>query len=226
MSFINLLKIDASELKKVSAILLIMVNLFPIFGVLFLGWQVFSVLFLFWTENVVIGVTNVIKMILAAPDDKFGWASKIFMIPFFCFHYGMFTLVHGIFIFLVFGGFFDKFESIENISDALRVLFTGDLGWAILALAASHVVSLIINYIGKGEYKTASLGFLMGQPYGRVVILHLTIIFGAFLITIFNSPVAGIILLIILKTFIDLKAHLSQHIDADTRRSQRVLDSR
>jgi len=215
MPFPRRLTIDTADLKRVSVIALILVNLFPVFGVVFLGWQVFTVLFLFWTENVIIGVTNVIKMILAAPDEKFGHASKIVMIPFFCVHYGMFTLVHGIFIFVLFGGFFDKFADITNFPDALRVIFTPDLGWAVLALAASHVVSLITNYIGKGEYKRSSLGLLMGQPYGRVIVLHLAIIFGGFLLSIFGSPVAGMVLLILLKTFIDLVAHLGQHSSSD-----------
>jgi hypothetical protein len=216
MSFFKRLKIDTAEFKRVSVITLILMNLFPIFGVLFFGWQVFSVLFLFWTENVIIGVINVIKMILVAPDDKFGWASKIFMVPFFCFHYGTFTFVHGIFIFVLFGGFYDRFADVTGLPDALRALFTPDLGWAVLALAISHFVSLFTNYIGKGEYKSSSLGLLMGQPYGRVVVLHLAIIFGGFLLTIFGSPVAGMVLLILLKMFIDLKAHLSQHPSADT----------
>ncbi len=215
MSFLRRLTINVADLKRVSVITLILVNLFPIFGVLFMGWQVFSILFLFWTENVIIGVVNVIKMALAAPDDKFGQGSKIFMIPFFCVHYGMFTLVHGIFIFVLFGGFLDKFEDLTDFPDALGALFTADLGWAALALAASHIISLATNYIGKGEYKRASLGMLMGQPYGRVVVLHLTIIIGGFLLSIFGSPVAGMVLLILLKTFIDLMAHLLQHRPVD-----------
>jgi hypothetical protein len=223
MSFLRRFTIDGSDLKRVSAITLILMNLVPVFGVLFMGWQVFTILFLFWTENVIIGVTNVIKMILAAPDDKFGQTSKIFMIPFFCCHYGIFTLVHGIFIFVLFGGFFDKFDTITNFPDAFRVLFTPDIGWAVLALAASHIVSLITNYIGKGEYKKSSLGLLMGQPYGRVVILHLTIIFGGFLVSIFGSPVAGMVLLILLKTFVDLKVHLSQHSSIDISRPDKVV---
>jgi hypothetical protein len=210
MSFLRRFTIDVADLKRVSVITLILVNLFPIFGVLFLGWQVFSILFLFWTENVIIGAINVVKMALAPADEKFGHGSKIFMIPFFCVHYGVFTLVHGIFIFVLFGGFLDNFEDFTDFPDALGTLFTADLGWAVLALAASHIVSLVANYIGKGEYKKASLGMLMGQPYSRVVVLHLTIIIGGFLLSIFGSPVAGMVLLILLKTFIDLMAHLMQ----------------
>jgi hypothetical protein len=193
MPFLRRLNIGIADLKRVSVITLILVNLIPIFGVLFMGWQVFSILFLFWTENVIIGATNVIKMALAAPDDKFSQASKIFMIPFFCVHYGIFTLVHGVFIIVLFGGFYGPFDDVASLPEAWRVIFTPDLGWAVLALAASHVVSLITNYIGKGEYKKSSLGLLMGQPYGRVVILHLTIIFGGFLVSIFGSPMAGIL---------------------------------
>ncbi len=223
MPFPRRLTIDTADFKRVSVITLLLVNLFPVFGVIFLGWQVFTVLFLFWTENVIIGVTNVIKMILAAPDDKFGHASKIAMIPFFCVHYGMFTFVHGIFIFVLFGGYFDRFADVTDFPGALRVIFTADLGWAVLALAASHFVSLITNYIGKGEYKRTSLGLLMGQPYGRVVVLHLAIIFGGFLLTIFGSPVAGMVLLIVLKTGIDLAAHLGQHSSGEVSGSHKVV---
>jgi hypothetical protein len=211
MRFLRRFSFDIADLKRVSVITLILVNLFPILGVLFLGWEVFSVLFLFWTENVIIGATNVIKMILAAPDDKFGQASKIFMIPFFCVHYGMFTFVHGIIIIVLFGGSYSKFADVTDFPDALRIIVTQDLGWAVLALAASHVVSLITNYIGKREYKESSLGLLMGQPYGRVMILHLAIIIGGLLLGVFGSPMAGTVLLILVKTFIDLMAHLSQH---------------
>ena len=56
------------------------------------------------------------------------------------------------------------------------------IGWAALALFLSHLVSFIFNYIGKGEYKQSKVNDLMGQPYGRVVVLHVTIILGGFLI--------------------------------------------
>lgn len=53
---------------KPSAIALLAVNCFPLLGVLILGWQVFDVVILYWTENVVIGVVNVLKMLTCWPD--------------------------------------------------------------------------------------------------------------------------------------------------------------
>jgi hypothetical protein len=103
VSLLAQLRIGSADLKKVSVIALILANLPPIMGVLFLGWQVFPILFLFWMENVIIGASNVLKMIICSPGDERQSAAKVFMIPFFCVHYGIFTAVHGIFVIFMFG---------------------------------------------------------------------------------------------------------------------------
>ncbi len=136
-------------------------------------------------------------------------------------HYGIFTLVHGIFIFIIFGGFFEETEP-SSVFDVFGNFADLQLWWAISALVISHTISFFTNYIGKGEYKNATLNQLMGQPYGRVVILHITIIIGGFLVALFGSPVVGLILLIALKTFIDIKTHLKQHTIFDTDQSETV----
>jgi hypothetical protein len=51
----------------------------------------------------------------------------------------------------------------------------------------------------------------MFQPYGRLVILHITIIFGAFAVIGLGQPVALVALLVILKTAVDLLFHLREH---------------
>jgi Family of unknown function (DUF6498) len=45
---------------------------------------------------------------------------------------------------------------------------------------------------------------LMSAPYGRIVVLHVTLIAGAFLITALHAPVLGALLLIGLKLTYDL----------------------
>jgi hypothetical protein len=52
-----------------SAIALIAANVLPLFGVIFLKWDAFSIVALYWTENVVIGAINVLKMITCSPDE-------------------------------------------------------------------------------------------------------------------------------------------------------------
>jgi hypothetical protein len=176
-----------------------------------MGWQVFPVIFLYWIENVIIGISNVLKMLLSSPGSPGQWVAKFFMIPFFCVHYGMFTLVHGIFILVFFGGYMKSGSPMPGISDLLNLIGSLQIGGAVLALMLSHTVSFITNYIGNGEYKQASLSDLMAQPYGRVIILHLTIMIGGFSMMALGSPVVGLVFLIVLKTFIDIKTHLKQH---------------
>lgn len=54
---------------------------------------------------------------------------------------------------------------------------------------------------------------LMGQPYSRVIVMHIAIIAGGF-ITMSLGSLVGV--LIILKTIIDIKLHLRQRISKNT----------
>ena len=211
MNRLSWLKPKRQELATPSVLLLIAANLVPIYGVLFLHWQVFPVLVVFWMENVIIGIFNVCKMLVASPASPGSWIGKIFLIPFFCFHYGMFTFVHGIFVFVLFGGYFTADASFPDEDSLFQVIGHFQLGWAFSALLISHAASFVINYIRKGEYKQAKLGELMQQPYSRVVLLHVTILLGGFLVMFLGSPIYALLLLVLLKMYIDIQAHLREH---------------
>ena len=102
-----------------SIVLLVGFNLVPLAGILLApnAWQVPTILVLYWIENGFVGILNVPKMLLAAgPDEPAGrsvavWAAgaaaaarqipgaKIGLVIFFLIHYGLFWLVHGVFVF-------------------------------------------------------------------------------------------------------------------------------
>jgi hypothetical protein len=206
-----------ASLLKPSVLALLAANLYPVVGVIFLGWDAFYLLILFWMENLVIGFYTIIKMLLVSRDNA-SWGAKLSSALFFCVHFGMFTLIHGIFIFVVFGGGSVDASSQDTITVWQKVL-NYQLLWGALALLISHGISFFQNYIRAKEYKQSKVGELMQQPYGRVVILHITIIFGALWVMILGSPVIGLIFLIILKTVIDIRAHLQQHDRYSAKRS-------
>jgi len=210
ISFNALRESSTRDWLRPSIIALIAANLVPLFGVLFLGWEVFPLMFLFWSENVVIGLMNVLKMLFAGPGSGNSIPARLFMMVFFSIHYGMFTLVHGIFVMVLFGG--DAFRPHGGPSPTmfLNVIREYHLGWALLGLFASHAVSFVSNYIRKGEYRQAELGKLMSQPYARIFILHIAIIGSGFLVAALKSPTAGLVLLILLKIAFDLAAHMSE----------------
>jgi len=204
-----------------SVIALIAVNLFPVYGVLMMGWEVFPVMLLFWSENIIIGFFNVLRMLTCYPGKRDAWLAKIFMILFFIVHYGIFTSGHGIFIFAIFGQRLPESGRDPGLMNLWQIIAEYKLVYAMIALFASHGYSFVSNYLVRGEYKSATLQELMSRPYGRVILLHVTIIFGGMLMMLLKSPLSGLLLFIGLKIVMDLRAHLREHRDTGTGIRQR-----
>ena len=202
----HLPNITATDWRRPSVIALILANLVPVGGVLFFGWEVFPLMFLFWSENVIVGAFNVLRMIFALPF-KIG---VLPMIPFFCVHYGLFTFVHGIFVIELFGGGLKSRGGFPEPEMFCQIMRENHLGWAVLGLAVSRGISFVTNYVGQGEFRRITPGQLMAQPYGRIVVLHIALLGGAFLIQALHSPVFGMLLLVGLKILLDLGSHLRE----------------
>jgi hypothetical protein len=197
---------------RLSAALLVLVNLVPLYGVLAWNWDVFPLLVLFWAENVIVGVLNAARMLCIDPADPLLWGTKLFLVPFFCLHYGLFTAGHGVFVLSgMFGGQGYRVEGLNPLGAALAAFRDYDLWLAAGLLAASHLFSFFWNYLRGREYLRARLKPLMHQPYVRVILLHLTIIFGGMTTIALGSPVWALVLLIAMKVAIDVTAHLKEH---------------
>lgn len=192
-----------------SLVALVLANLWPLVGVILLGWTVFAVLFLFWIENVIVGVFNVGRMWMASGPSQKAGASKATLIPFFMVHYGMFAAVHGLFVIVLFGG--DPGAMLLSPTLVTRTIAETGIWPAALALTASHGFSFVANYLVGGEFRTTSLETAMVQPYARVVVLHLVILFGGFLVAALGQPTVALALLVLLKIGIDAVAHQRQH---------------
>ncbi len=195
-----------------SAVFLILANAVPLIGVLLHHWTVFAIVLLYWCENVIVGGFNVLRMVWARPQDGVVWVGKAFVVPFFMFHYGMFTFVHGVFVFALFGGGLAHAGSVTGFTAAaaLGAIRDSGLTWPVAGLLASHAFSFFHNYLAGQEYRRAALPLLMFQPYTRVMVLHVAVLVGGFLAQTLGSPVFAMLLLIVLKTAIDLRAHLAE----------------
>lgn len=225
-----------------SLVLLVVLNMIPLVGVLFWGWNVATLLVLYWAENGIIGLLNVPKMLIArgpeSPRDGFArtsgrpTVSGIARVPFFLVHYGIFWVVHGIFVFtlprivgmrstidrVVDGTTYEllpgsSFGTLTGVPDSFggQVATNGPdlsaVAIGVIGLAISHGASFVINFVGRREYLRISPAAQMFAPYGRLMILHVTIIFGAIVSLSIGSPVGAIVVLVLLKTAIDLVLH-------------------
>lgn len=217
--------------RNLPLVFLIAANLIPVIGVLLWGWSVFEIVALYWFENVVIGAVNILKLATASGEESShpnlpkhlqmpqtpGFVrhiGKLFLIPFFTIHYGMFCFVHGIFVFALLGGKGGGYMSgnpFSGMAGMIGRIFESGGAWFVLAIIASHLFSFGWNFIGKGEHRRTSLKQLMAAPYGRIVVLHIAIIFGAFVITALGSPVFLLLILIAGKIILDAKLHMRSH---------------
>jgi len=190
-----------------SVLALIAANLGPLVGVLVFDWEVYPLMLLFWAENVVIGGFNLLKLLTCRGGGPMGTFGKVLYVPFFTVHYGMFTFVHGIFVIGLFGGGRSMGPDADRLLSAIG---ENQLWLPLLGLVASHGVSFVTNFLGAGEFRSATLPQLMFQPYGRIMILHVTILGGGFLMQALKSPTVGLAFLVVVKCGVDLAAHLRE----------------
>ena len=143
--------------------------------------------------------------------------SKLVLIPFFLFHYGMFTLVHGVFVVALFSPVFQQtptnpadFGSWTYFLGVLREHLPAGVLVGLAGLVASHGVSFFSNFIGQGEYRRTDVDALMMKPYGRVILLHLTVLASGFIMLTIGVSQLGLAVLVLLKIGMDLRAHWTE----------------
>lgn len=212
----------------VSLVALVVANVFPLVGVLAWHWDAGAVVLLYWWENLIVGFYAMLRMALAPPDKGNSQAAKVFMIPFFCIHYGGFCAVHGGLLLALFGaegvherifpshqdmwwGPFIFLQLLAHVIAAAWNRLARWAGWALVAIAVSHGISFVRNYWLGSERRGTTLTNEMFRPYGRIVLLHLCILFGAFLAVAVGSPLPVLMLLVVVKTAVDVAMHAVTH---------------
>jgi hypothetical protein len=194
----------ALTLASPSTVTLIIANLVPLAGTVFLGWNLSDVMVLYWAESAVIGFFNVCKM---AVIGRWG---VLLTGPFFIGHFGGFMAVHFLFIYTLFVKGLEGGESSAGNLDEVAQLFV-NLWPALLALFLSHAFSFYRNFLGRNEYRGRTMRKQMSEPYSRIIFMHLVIIFGGGLSLFLGEPAPVLVIVIGLKIIFDVKAHLKEH---------------
>ncbi len=182
-----------------STFFLIAINMIPLVGALFFGWNSHVIVFGYWMENIAVGIINFLKIRKIEtykPEPSFGNSFLDKTSGFFVIHYGMFTFVHGIFITIFF------FPGLEGLLQSIFMFCSALL---------SHYGSYRVNFLNKEEYKKTDSSSQLFAPYGRIVALHLTIILGSFALMSAGSPIWGVAILVLIKTSIDSVLHIIEH---------------
>jgi hypothetical protein len=195
-----------------TALLLIAANLLPLAGVVFWGWDAFELLMLYWMETAVIAFWTILRVAtpLSSAATGAGGAPRIGgaigTALFFTVHAGIFMAVHFVFLWTLFAG--PWAERIHTPADFFRVLVIGEglwlpLGVLFLVRGAQDLWDRLARRLAGDAAPPPTTGQLLTGLYARIVVMQLTILAsGAF--AIFTGSIVALILLIALKTLVDL----------------------
>ena len=197
-----------------SDIFLIAVNLVPIWGVWFAGWEATEVFLVYCLESVIIGLYNLLKMWLTThikkndvwnnTDNNVTIMSGYFFMFFFFIHYGFFIFIQlSIFLGasrledkLGIGGVFDFIFHLQKYLSYNSLML-------LLIFIVSYGLLTVKDFVWSGEYKSASLGELLFQPYDRIFIQQFTVIVGSIFVSLGAGKVF-ITIFVIVKIFFDV----------------------
>jgi hypothetical protein len=196
-----LINLSAGLWKRPPVLAVLVINLIPAACVLWFGWSALALLLLYWAENVILGVINAFKMtVISFAGGVSNALMAIFIVPFFIVHYGAFCAGHGFFAVILVGGALqghDPFEAVQGIWND-RWNYVAPL----LAMTAFHLAALV-QWLRAGAWKTTSIDKQMVEPYRRIVVMHMTILFGGALVVMLGQPAAAVALLAVLKTLFE-----------------------
>ena len=167
----------------------------------FWDWRVFDIVFLYWIENLIIGAFSALRMVARPYQHPLDFVFPAFMAPFFVLHYGGFCYGHGVFVMSMFSD--PGAPSLPMSTAIANALADNTMLLAVLALMALQAADWIRDTIRDG-LGSDGLKELMVAPYRRIVVLHLTILFGGFAVLSLGEPIAGLLLLIAIKTTSDV----------------------
>ncbi len=183
-------------------------NLVVLLGVMLWDWSLFDIFYIYWLENVLIGLVTAMRMLMVSAAWGIGMViGTLFSVAFFTVHYGMFCFGHGMILFdLFYKGTIDfNSEPILMFNYALNDTSQG-MFYAIVGMVIVEIIRFI-QQRAEDKRDAAIPQAIMFSPYGRIVILHVTIIMGGLGAQALGDPIWALLLLVILKTTYDLGAH-------------------
>lgn len=197
--------------------LLIIVNLIPLYGVWFEGWNASQMFLVYCLETIIIGIVNVLKMACVTffVRKKDTWQngssstmlSGWFFIFFFIMHYGFFVFVQTQIFFSV-SGLVPGGSFLTSYSKIPALL--GDNGKLMLLIfIAYYTFQNVFDFFLSGNYKTISLGRLMFEPYIRIFVQQFVVIIGSMFLS-FGAGKIFILLFIIIKIFFELSVNYNR----------------
>jgi len=197
-----------------SDLFMVFINLVPVWGVWFKGWDPHLVFLVYCLESVIVGLYNVLRLLLTTWVKKqdtwennggVSQQSGLLFVFFFMVHYGFFIFVQMSIFFSfmpvqkVTGGADGFFDFLMHLRRYLPPAYL----WLLLGFVVSYGFLTLKNYVLNDRYKTASMGIVMFEPYPRIFVQQFAVILGGFFM-MFNAGKVFILVFALVKIFFEV----------------------
>jgi hypothetical protein len=204
------------------ALATLVINLIPLYGVLYWDWETFQLLMLYWIETVMIAFWTIRRLALLPGDQmprariKKADSVEFSMASFVTLHAGIFITVHFVLLWAFFS--YSWFKKVHGVGSFFFELLVANGIWAaLLLMAVVHWVSFRTDPLVADARHGATIGLVHAQQstgeqsvtpivlglYARIFIMQIAILLGAWL-SGFSGSLAPLVIVIALKTLLDV----------------------
>ena len=203
------MKLDLASLKQdKGAWNIILWNITPFLGVIFLHWAPLSVFVYYSLETIVIGIFNIFRLIAVYYYGRQEDAENnpgnmgILAIPAFAFAYGLAAWVQLI-SFMSIAGLIEV-NGNNNLVQAFDLILDQQGRYILFGLfVVSNAYAFVNDFILPGEYAKRNMTEQMAEPFIRVIASQAAVLVGAALFVMFGN-LGLLVCFAVIKTFFDL----------------------
>jgi hypothetical protein len=181
-----------------TAVMLVIVNVYPIIDMLWKGDPIGSILVIYWMQMMIIGFWACIKLIVIAR-----WRAALF-IPMFLAMYLSIVNIFGIMAGAMLDDQMRGTEWHQNFS-------LWNYWVPALLFFASHGLSFWENFIGGREYEKIAWDAQMGKPILRAVPMWLAALVGGIIAGLANLTALVVLFVLPVKLAFDVFGHFVEH---------------
>jgi Family of unknown function (DUF6498) len=209
-----------------STVLVLVADLIPLAGILWWDWDAFVLLMLYWMETAVIAFWALARVFMVAGGPYqsgisfiANMAPRLGLTFFFLVHASGFMGAHLLFLWVVFSGKWG--QTIHNPHDFIHQMVLPYHLWVPLGMTfVARGIAFVRDMLSRRTLGTAlaaattqqqqndAIGGIVGGLYGRIILMHITILAGVGVAKMIGS-IGPYVLLIAIKTAFDVLIHVS-----------------
>jgi hypothetical protein len=209
---------------------LIAINLIPIWGVWFMGWNAHLIFVIYCLESIIAGIYTILKLWISVffknrspiqqskTSNKIKVLTALFLSLFFCFHFGLFIFVQLSIFFGIIGKINGVPISIKSLMFNFFEIIPLYAQLFLLSYFISYGISFLKNFIADGAYKTKDTSAIMISPYKRIFVQQFLVIFGAVVLLLDKSGKFIIFIFALVKIWFDVFVDYQQLLNSSSEK--------